>query len=307
MKAPIKPLLGCSILVTRPQHQAEPFCQTLEHAGATVFRFPTIEIKAASPNKQTLDALTHLNLQNILLFTSSNAVHFSLSWLKPFISSPINSASTSITSSYKKPKLPFKIAAIGKKTALALEQQQLHVDIFPEDTFNSESLLALPEMQSVANKNILIIKGSGGRTILHDSLQRRGANVQKANVYYRQRPIPDIQMLSTLKSQKIDIITLTSAESSENLFAMLKNELPTWSESTLLLGSKRIHQTIYNSASYNSASYSSPSGHSGNDNNASNNDKKTKATHPYWIAKNPSDDAMFSALLEWKEQHIERL
>ncbi|MEE9351309.1 MAG: uroporphyrinogen-III synthase [Thiotrichaceae bacterium] len=287
IKAQIKPLLGCSILVTRPQHQAESFCQMLEHAGATVFRFPTIEVKATTPNEQSLDALMHLNQQDILLFTSSNAVHFCLPWLKPFIST------CSVSTPSKKPKLPFKIAAIGKKTAQALEQQHLHVDIFPEDVFNSERLLALPEMQTVANKSILIIKGRGGRSILHDGLQRRGANIKKANVYCRQRPTPDIEVLNALKSQKIDIITLTSAESGKNLFAMLKNELPAWSSaSTLLLGSKRIHQAIYSSASYNSGSY---------------DDKKTKATHPFWIAKNPSDDAMFTALLEWKKQHIERL
>ncbi len=268
----MKPLFGCSILVTRPQHQADQFCLMLEQAGATVLRFPTISIESTVLNERTLQTLKHLEQQDIVLFSSANAVHFCLPWLKPHI----NQTSA---------ELPFKIAAIGKKTAQSLQTNHFNVQILPTNNFNSESLLALPDMQSVANKNILIVKGEGGRTLLRDTLQTRGANVTDANIYYRKRPTPDALMLDTLKSKKIDIITLTSVESSENLFALLENQSIKWlSSSTLLLGSKRIYLAI--------------------DNNSYSINNKQR-NNPLWVAKNPSDDAMFAALLEWKNKHFE--
>ncbi|MEE9303010.1 MAG: uroporphyrinogen-III synthase [Thiotrichaceae bacterium] len=283
----MKPLQGCSILVTRPQQQAQPFCQRLEQAGAKVFHFPTIHIESTELDEQTLQTLNQLEQQDIILFTSVNAVHFCLPWLQSFINKNAKPPNTSSLN------LPFQIGAIGKKTAQHLRDNHLNVPILPSNNFNSESLLALPAMQSIAHKNILIVKGKGGRSLLRDSLQARGANVKCVSLYSRQCPVLDKQMLNDIQSQKIDIITLTSVESSENLFSLLKDQSIKWlAGSTLLLGSQRIYRALSDSNNRDNIR-----------DDIRNHIRERK--NPFWVAKNPTDDAMFAALLEWKKQHLE--
>ncbi len=256
-------LTNKTILVTRPKHQAEPFCQMLEQAGAKVLRFPVIEIIPIPLDKKKCKPA---NQQDMIIFTSSNAVQFSLDWLEEsMIESP----------------LTCKIAAIGKKTALLLEANDITIDSQPSHDYNSESMLALPALQSVNvyNKNLLIIKGKGGRTLLADTLKTRGANIQTVNVYRRDRPTPEDSMLQTLHTEKIDIITLTSVESGNNLFKILKKNNISWlSDVTFLLGSSRIHSTI--KSAINSAF------------------KKKGLKCLCVIAENPTDDKMYAALLK---------
>ena len=269
------PLSGLSILVTRPEHQADMFCLMLEQAGAKVYRFPVMAIESTTADDRFHHLFNHLAQQDIVIFTSSNAVRYALPWLKPYL----ESAQTQLTAT-----LPCSVAAIGKKTAQALQDAQIDVQLMPERHFNSESLLALPEMQTIKHKKILIIKGEGGRTLLRESLLAREANVEEIAVYRRVLPTYNNLMLKTLRSKKIDIITLTSVESSNNLMTLLHHQSIPWlSSATLVLGSPRIEQAIEKTHKKSSIG--------------------SKKTQPVWIAKNPSDDAMFTALLKWKEIH----
>ncbi len=248
-------LQGLSILVTRPVHQADQFCLMLKNAGAKPVRFPTLMIEETTQQDHTLRLLKQVDQQDIILFTSSNAAEFASSYMDSLLSSHT-----------------YLVAAIGKKTTQTLQKKNIHVDIQPEKYYNSESLLALADMQQVKNKRILIIKGEGGRTLLRDTLKARGAIVQHANVYVRRCPTLSDCLLNTLKSEKIDIITLTSAESSDNLLSLLSDQPIKWlTSATLLLGSQRIYDVITS--------------------------RQTLSDNPHWIAENPSDDAMFAALL----------
>ncbi len=253
-------LQGLSILVTRPEHQADEFCLMLKNAGAKPVRLPTLKIEETTQQDHTLRLLKQVDQQNIIIFTSSNAVEFASGYMDSLLSS----------------QHTYTVAAIGKKTTQALQKKNIHVDIQPEKYYNSESLLALADMRQVKNKRILIIKGEGGRTLLGDTLKARGAIVEHANVYVRRCPTLSDHLLNTLKSEKIDIITLTSAESSENLLSLLSDQPIKWlTNATLLLGSQRIYDVIAS--------------------------RQTLSDNPHWIAENPSDDAMFAALLALSE------
>ncbi len=252
------PLRHCSVLVTRPQHQAENFCRLLQQQGATVHHLPVIEIHPLLPDKSSLPTSCDL-----IIFTSSNAVQHAQPWINTFL--------------YPVPgQLRCKVVAIGKKTAQHLEAAHIPVTLQPEKMFNSESLLALAELKTVRQKNILIIKGEGGRQQLQQTLKARGANIFTLPVYQRKQPIPDRSLRTALQATKIDIITLTSVESSENLFSLLHDEPPPWlGSATLLAGSKRIHNALI----------------------------KQQRGNPVWAAKNPSDENMLDAVLAWKKQH----
>ena len=101
-----------------------------------------------------------------------------------------------------------KFAAVGQATAAALEQHGHPADIVPTEHFDSEGLLAMPELEAVAGKRILIIRGQNGREKLVESLRSRGAKVDYAEVYSR---LATKQAL-TFEADNIDVIVITSSE-----------------------------------------------------------------------------------------------
>jgi len=187
-------LNGKKILVTRPAKQAENLCKLIEEQGGIPVRLPTLEIAPPNispcfPNPEEIE---------IGIWTSVNAVLYSKSFLLEI-----------------KPTL--QLAAVGQKTAQVLEKygQILH----PPQDFTSEGLLKMELFQEVKNKNIALFSGEGGRETLFDTLQQRGANIQKIAVY--QRVIPTVNMPNEI--EKIDYLVASSGETLKNLFIMLGN------------------------------------------------------------------------------------
>ena len=179
------------ILVTRPIHQSESLCNLIESQGGDAVKLPVIQIVDCNNNWQNYD----FNNFDMAIFISSNAVEKSLSNII----------------------LPAKLQlfAVGKSTATTLLQKFGLTALCPAPPFNSETLLLMPQLQMLINKQIVIFRGKGGRELLAESLRKRGANVQYISVYQRlQPPIPT-------KDIYADIITITSGEGLENLLSML--------------------------------------------------------------------------------------
>jgi uroporphyrinogen-III synthase len=193
------------VLVTRPAHQAENLCRLITAQGDIAVRFPTLAIVEAEDLDAIQRTLTQLDSFDWLIFISSNAVNFALK-----------------ANSGKIAKFEARqIAAIGKATAEALKQSGLSVTVMPED-YRSEALLALPAMQLTQGQKVLIVRGAGGREQLANTLRDRGAEVCYLNVY--KRTIPNIDnnaVIELLEQQRLDIITVTSVETLQNLLIML--------------------------------------------------------------------------------------
>jgi len=232
-KTPDNYLKGKWIAITRPAHQAQTIQKKLEKAGAHVVLFPLLEIAAPSDPERCKEQLAKADEYDLLIFVSSNAVEQSLKWLPAPLPESV------------------KIAAVGKKTAAILQQRGMPPDIFPRQHFNSETLLAMPEMQDYyavskdgKPKNIAVIRGEGGRNKLRDTLLQHGANVDHVNVYRRVCPQTNADLLKQhWRRGELDIIVLTSGTSVENLFQLANGE--EWLKQTkLLLGSRRIQQHI---------------------------------------------------------------
>lgn len=201
-----KPLDGLVILVTRPEHQAQNFCELIEANGGKALRFPTLEIRALNPSGSVFANLENLTQFDWLVFISANAVYFALKACNNSLLIPAHS----------------KVAAIGRATAAALERNGLAVDLVPRERFDSEEFLALPPMQSVRGQRILIVRGRGGPEILADTLRSRGAQVIYAEVYERLRPVVDIDShLQVWHQRGIDAVTIFSGESLINFVAMV--------------------------------------------------------------------------------------
>ncbi|MBI5462632.1 MAG: uroporphyrinogen-III synthase [Gammaproteobacteria bacterium] len=201
-------LNGRGIVVMRPAHQADALCALIEAAGGRALRFPVLEICPAADPAAVQAGLVRLmrpGEYDLAIFVSANAVHYTLKALAP------HTWPTSV-----------KIAAIGAATARALAAQGLRVDIAPARDFTSEALLALPELQSVRNQRILILRGAGGREILRDNLLARGAQVDYLEVYRRATATTDPSiLLEHGRAGAIDAVLIASTESLHKLLAII--------------------------------------------------------------------------------------
>ncbi|HQC72765.1 MAG TPA: uroporphyrinogen-III synthase, partial [Candidatus Competibacteraceae bacterium] len=74
----------------------------------------------------------------------------------------------------------------------------------------------------ISGQRVLMVRGAGGRTLLADTLRDRGALVEHAVVYQRQRPLLDPEpVLDCWARGAIGAVIVTSDESLRNLFDML--------------------------------------------------------------------------------------
>lgn len=165
-------LQGLRVLVTRPEHQAGPLCQLIERHGGVAVRCPTLLIREPQDWGPALALFDRLATYDLAIFTSVNAVDRALPPIRERGGIP--------------PGL--EIAAIGKATARALARHGIDHGLQPEHDFSSEALMALPRFQNVTGQRIVIIRGEGGRTLLAETLTARGARVDHAEVYRRERP-----------------------------------------------------------------------------------------------------------------------
>lgn len=199
-------LQGWEILVTRPREQAEELCSLIEQAGGKPLRFPTLDIVATEDNHALNKQIEHIGEYDLVIFISANAVHWALNRIHAQGRIPEN----------------VRIAAIGRASARALKEAGYRVDIYPDQQFNSEALLEMPQMQAVAGKHILIFRGEGGREHLAQELVRRGARVEYAEIYRRIMPQTDTsQLLRHWARNGVDAVTATSNEALCNLYEMV--------------------------------------------------------------------------------------
>lgn len=211
-------LQGKTIVVTRPVEQAKKLVALLESAGAIPVLFPLIEITALQ-DYATFDAvLAQLPNIDLAIFISTNAVQ---------------KAMPRLVKQY--PILPktLQFAAIGPTTAAALQCYGIKQVIKPSQRFDSEALLALPELQNIFGKNMMIFRGVGGREVLADVLKARGANVIFAESYQRINPQTDAGLLIQLASQnQLDALVVTSSEAMRSLLELSENGQTAWLNNT---------------------------------------------------------------------------
>ncbi len=201
-----RPLEGLAVLVTRPADQAEGLCALLEAAGARPVRLPLLEIEPLGQEAPAAELLRRSGHWDWLIFVSANAVRYALD-----LSGGASWASART-----------RVAAVGAATARALAAAGIQVDLIPKAQFNSESLLAAPEMAEMAGRRVLIVRGEGGRELLAEALRARGAALAYAEVYRRRRAEVDAAALAALwGSGGIGLAVATSGEVLDHLMAIL--------------------------------------------------------------------------------------
>ncbi|WP_428242585.1 uroporphyrinogen-III synthase [Gynuella sp.] len=128
----------------------------------------------------------------------------------------------------------------GYGTAKVLEHAGLEV-AFPETGTRTEDLLELPELDQIIGQKWLIIKGEGGRDLLKQELEDRGAEVSVLSVY--KRSAPEITKADAAKAvADVDTLILTSGEALDNLNKLVDTEL--LKDKTFIVSSSRMAQMV---------------------------------------------------------------
>lgn len=197
---------GYGIAITRPVEQADTLAALISSRGGNTLLFPLIAIAALPDYGVFEQKLLTLKNTDWAIFISSNAVQNAMPRLLATLGTiPKN----------------LKFAAIGPSTAAELAKFGVTHTLIPKGRFDSESLLAMPEMQAIRNQKVTIFRGVGGRELLADSLAQRGAIVDFAECYQRINPQQDVSLLKDLwRKQQLHAIVVTSSEAMRSLLTM---------------------------------------------------------------------------------------
>ena len=218
-------LSGVRVLVTRPEPGAGRLAEALAGEGAVPIRVPAIVIAPVEDTAPVERLRERLAGVAVAVFTSRNAV-------EGFFGRTPGAAHGG---------LPPVNLAVGRATAEALRARRIDGVRTPAGRFDSEGLLACPELDAgrVHGRLVAIVKGEGGRGLLAPELRRRGAEVIEADVYRRQAPERLAAMLDDVR-ESTDVVTATSAEALDNLLGAAPWTAPWLSRRLLVTASERI-------------------------------------------------------------------
>ncbi len=200
---PTGPLAGLGILITRPARQAGGFAQTVAALGGAPVIFPAIAILPPSDPEPLARARATLAKYDFAIFVSANAVEYGAP---------------------EPGQWPARLVAFapGPGTAEALSAVGIGGTRIPATTFDSDGLLALPELAAANGKRVVIFRGDGGREQLGATLRARGAAVDYVACYRRAKPEGGAAGLAeAFREGRVHAVTITSSEGLDNLWALV--------------------------------------------------------------------------------------
>jgi uroporphyrinogen-III synthase len=210
-------LSGRHIVVTRPAGQAVHLAEALVALGAKPVLYPVLEIFDVEDNSPLLAVAERLDEFDWVAFVSPNAVEKALNTMLAHRTWPAG----------------LRAATVGHSSEQALASFGITDVVAPQDRFDSEALVALPDLQDMAGKKVLICRGDGGRELLGETLAERGASVEYVTCYRRGKPALDpAPLLKLWNDGHLDAITVTSSEGLRNLVDMVGKLGEAWLRKT---------------------------------------------------------------------------
>lgn len=201
-------LAGRRVVVTRPSAQAAGLAAAIGAQGGTALLYPALEIRDVDDPRALFAILDRLERFDLAVFISPNAVRKGLENL----------------SVRRRDGWPAKlrVAAIGGGSRRELERRGFRDVLAPSAQADSEALLALPELEAMEGRRVVIFRGEGGRELLGAALAARGAAVEYAQCYRRVRaPTDCAPLLAAWARGEVDAVTVSSGEGLAGFFAMI--------------------------------------------------------------------------------------
>ncbi|MBB1635761.1 fused uroporphyrinogen-III synthase HemD/membrane protein HemX [Cupriavidus sp. UME77] len=237
-----------TVVVTRPAGQSRQLTEALSAAGLDVLGFPLLAIGPVADDAPLRAALAQLADFALVVFVSPNAVAFALDALGQVQDKPAPQWPASVA-----------VAVVGPASVAALAERGIAAPnyrvIAPAGCttgheadngdaanggdgaaarFDSEALWQQLEAQlgagALAGRQVLIIRGNGGRDWLAERLRAVGADVQAVEAYQRSVPTPGSMQWQAVRDAlkpgaAPQAWLLTSSEAVRNLDEMARQAL----------------------------------------------------------------------------------
>jgi uroporphyrinogen-III synthase len=207
------------ILITRPRARANGFAEKLRLAGFESVFFPVIEIQPIKNNPALDRALEKLNCYEWIVFTSVNGVEVVFDVLaRNEVTKQSPTEIQGLLRSARSDMTP-KVAAIGPKTAEALQSHGLTPDFVPVE-YVAESIL--PGLGDLQGKWVLLPRAEIARKALPEAIVAAGGLAHEIAVYKTLPAQPDSNGLAALQAG-VDWITFTSPSTVRNFIEIVRN------------------------------------------------------------------------------------
>lgn len=206
-----KPLFGKRILVTRARAQASELSEKIDELGGEAVEFPMIRMIPPQDPTELDQALASLGEYDWVIFTSVNGVKYFFERLKAL--------KIDIRTMFKA-----KVAAVGPKTASALEDRGIMVKLLPVD-FRNEGILDRIKEEMQPGEKVLLPRADIAREILPNELVKMGLEVTEVDVYETVTDLTQAsELIDMLRNREIHIITFTSSSTVKNFVSALEGE-----------------------------------------------------------------------------------
>ena len=210
-----------ALISTRPYEKNIVLLKGLKNTNISLLNHPLTEIKPLKDYAKFDSILSNLKNYQHIIFISTNAVDF---FVERFKSLSIELSDHIIFSS------------IGPITQEALENQ-FNINVHcPEEIYDSKHLIKNKIFNNLQDKKVLIIRGVGGREVLKDMLEEKGAEVNYGECYVRNYlPINLNQLRQETQNYNSIFLIISSYESAKHFLTQNKTNGWDWLESVKII------------------------------------------------------------------------
>ena len=192
------------VLITRPGERAAPLREAFEALGADVQAIEAMRLEALPETPAIRQAWLDFDAYQRVVVVSPFAAECLAAGLDKYW-----------------PQLPLgaHFYAVGAGTARVLHDRLgVRVHMPPADHGDtSEALLRLASLQRLDEQRVLLVAGEGGRALLAESLEYRGARLTRVAIYRRTLVSPTGMALVHLMDGNFSALVVTSGELLEHL------------------------------------------------------------------------------------------
>ena len=207
-----------TIALTRPIGQAEEAGRLITDMGGIPYYVPAIEIKGLSNFSSVKKFIAELQKGQVdyVILMSTNGVKYLFEATEKL----------KMTDKLQEGLAKTFMIAVGPRTAEALAEYRVHVDMVPTK-YSSEGLIESLKDKDLKGKKIRIPRTSNATPTLTDRLREMGSKVKEIYVYESSLPVDKelkTKFFNDLVSGKINAIVFGSGLSAKNIFKMLSEK-----------------------------------------------------------------------------------
>lgn len=181
------------LLFTRPLPKLASSAQAFADAGLDAVGAATCDIVYIKSERNAVSTFLQNARADVLIVTSVYAVAAAVDAVQYLVDNALNNKAVTLNATNSQvgptPSLPL-IIAVGAATAKKLRdalssipQQTSPLIILTPEIHTSEGILAMPQLNEANGKQVVIIKGEGGREVIANGLVAKGASCQSFCVY----------------------------------------------------------------------------------------------------------------------------